>query len=241
MSKAVKPECKEVPWHGDKVVKEYSHDAFGMVSMSVVHGNQTLFGSDLNHGQSIRIRIASASMRRGLSQDWFSADSVPFTEISLSHNQFAEFITNPNRGDGIPCTINRAPERGSRIKDMPAIDKIESKMDTMKGEVKNSALREMAQLKKAYEELAAAVEGGGGKKAMKEALFSMKCHIDNVPSNMAYVTEQAQETLAKAATDAKIEVEAYIGNAINKLGIEVAKNLGLVDVNTQGFLEMENE
>ncbi len=177
-------------------------------------------------------------MRRGLSNDWFSAESIPFAEVSLSHNQFAELITNPNRGDGIPCTINYAPERGTKIKAMPAIERIESKMDMMKKEIRDSAKEQMIKITEAYEKLSALVEsGGGGKKAMKEALFSMKCHIDNTPSNMAFVVEQAEKTLAKAVVSAKIEVEAHIGNAINKLGIDAANNLGLTQHTTQGFLE----
>jgi len=157
----------------------------------------------------------------------------------LSHNQFAEFITNPNRGDGIPCTINYAPERGTKIMAMPQIERIESKMDMMKSEIRNSAKDQMAKVQKAFDELSALVEGGGGKKAMKEALFSMKCQIENTPGNMSFVVEQAEKTLAKAVTSAKVEVEAYIGNAINKLGIEAAQNLGLTKATTQGFLENE--
>ena len=237
MAEAVKPVCTEVPWTGGDTVNEYTHDAFGMVGMSITQGSQVLFGSDLNHGQTIHIRVARAKLKRGLSNDWFHADSVPFVDISLSHNQFAEFITNPNRGEGIPCTINYAPERGTPVKAMPAIEKIESKMDMMKKEIRSSAKDQMAKVQKAYEELAALVEGGGGKKAMKEALFSMKCHIENTPSNMSFVVEQAETTLAKAVTSAKIEVEAYIGSAINKLGLEAAQKLGLSESTTQGFLE----
>lgn len=239
MTEAVKPVCKDVPWSGGDTIQEYTHDAFGMIGMSITTGNQVLFGSDLNHGQTIHIRVARAKLNRGLSNDWFHADSVPFVDISLSHNQFAEFITNPNRGDGIPCTINYAPERGTAIKAMPAIDKIESKMDMMKKEIRSSAKDQMAKIEKAFAELSAAVENGGGKKAMKEALFAMKCHIENTPGNMAFVVEQSEKTLQTAVTAAKIEVEAYIGTAINKLGIEAAKNLGLTEATTQGFLENE--
>jgi len=71
---AVKPECKEVTWSGGDTVNEYSHDAFGMVGMSIVPGGSVMFGSDLNHGQQIRIRIARATMKRGLSSDWYSAE-----------------------------------------------------------------------------------------------------------------------------------------------------------------------
>lgn len=241
MFKAVQPKCKEVPSFGGTKSKEYTHDAFGVIGMSVVTGEQTLFGSDLNHGQTIRIRISRAKLTRNLSTDSVSPDSSPFIEVSLSHNQFAEFITNPNRGVGIPCTINYAPEPDAKIKAMPGIKKIESKMDMMKEEVRNSAKEQMAKIEKSFNELSALVENGGGKKAMKEALFSMKCQIENTPSNMSFVVEQAEETLANAVTSAKIEVEAYIGNAINNLGIEAAKSIGLTNSTTQGFLENENK
>lgn len=217
MNNVVKPVCVEKPWAGGDTVQEYTHDAFGMVGMSIVTGNQTLFGSDLNHGQTIRIRVSRAKLVRGLSNDWFHADSL-LVDISLSHNQFAEFITNPNRGDGIPCTINYAPEIGTPIKAMPSIDKIESKMDMMKAEIRSSAKDQMAKIQKAFDELSALVESGGGKKYIKEAMFSMKCHIENTPGNMAFVVNQAEETLDRAVSAAKIDVEAYCHHKAVQLG-----------------------
>ena len=42
MVEAVKPECKEVPWSGGDTVNEYTHDAFGMIGMSIATGGQTM-------------------------------------------------------------------------------------------------------------------------------------------------------------------------------------------------------
>lgn len=218
--------------------KQYSHDAFGMIGVSVVtHNDMTLFGSDLNHGQSMRITIKRAKLERSLSRDWIYANDL-VAEITLSQHQFAEMITAPNRGDGVPCTINYAPVRGTKIEAMPGIRNIESKAEILRNEVKNSAKQELDRLRKELSALRAEIEKPSpSKKSLKEAMHSIDCVVGNIPSNLEFVVEQAEETLAKAVSSAKMEVEAYIGNAINKLGVEAARSIGLTSATTVDFIE----
>jgi hypothetical protein len=75
-----------------------------------------------------------------------------------------------------------------------------------------------------------------GKKALNKALFSLKCHVENKPANMEYVVKQAEVALEKAVTSAKIDVKAYINTAINKIGLQAAKNIGLTSNAAQGFI-----
>jgi len=222
------PEVVEKTWSGNDKVSEYSHDAFGIIGVANVTGGGVLFGSDLNHGQHIRISIKRAKMVRGLSNDWYHADSS-IVEVSLSHTQYADLITNPNRGDGVPCTINYAPEKGTGVKRMPNIERIESKAETLRNEIRNSAKEQTIKIMEAFKEIEALVESGTmSKKAMKAALFSMKCQIENTPSNMAYVVEQSEEAMEKIVSAAKTEVEAYCHNKAVQLGYasiaEAAKN-----------------
>ena len=118
----IAPEQKATKFGPDDVT-ELHHDAFGMIGVTIVTGgSDTLFGSDLKHGQTVRIRIKRARSQRNHSRDsFFAEDSL--VEVTLSHTQFAEMITSPNRGDGIPCTINYAPERGTRCIPMPGINR----------------------------------------------------------------------------------------------------------------------
>jgi len=61
----------------------HTHPAYGNITMSVVSGgDKTLFGSDLGHGQTIRICVNEASLRRDLHMDWVfggsTLDESPF-------------------------------------------------------------------------------------------------------------------------------------------------------------------
>lgn len=219
----------------------YSHDAFGMIGMSItsVGGGDTLFGSDLTHPQQIRLCIRRARLDRRLSGDYFHSEDL-VAEVSMSHSQFAEMITSPNRGDGLPCTIKYAAARGTPIKKMPEIIPEKSKAEILRNEVRASAKMEMEKIEKAYAQVESIISSGGSKKDLKAALFTLKCHIENTSGNMEFVVKQAEKTLEKAVSSAKIDVESYVNTAIHRLGLDAAKAIGLNAGVTQAFLTDES-
>lgn len=102
------------------------HESYGMVSINrTSSGGTYLFGSIMNHHSFITLTIKHAKVRRHLAQDWYSADSLPIVEIELSHTQFAELITSPGIGDGVPCTIRGL--NGKLLKECPAPEAMNSK------------------------------------------------------------------------------------------------------------------
>ena len=215
---------------GGDTVERHNHDAFGTISMtSQTGGTSAMFGSDINHNQCISIKVCRADLTRSLSNDWIHPASLPIVEILLSYSQFAEFITSNGNAAGTPCTIAYAPARGTKTEVMPNIVKIESKAETFRREIQKSAKKQMEKISASIAEMGTMLEAGTlSKKALKDLHFNMKCVAENTPSNMAFVVEQAEEALEKAVTASKIEVEAYINNAINRLGLEAAKQIGLV-------------
>jgi len=230
------PETTTTDYAGGKIT-HVNHDAFGMVGLSIVTGgSEVLFGSDLKHGQHIRLSIKRATQQRNLSRDWYLAGDE-LIEVCLSQHQFAELITSPNRGEGVPCTILRAPEKNTKIVSVPGILPLETKAEIMRNEIKESAHEQMQKISGSLEKLEKLIEEGGvGKKALKQAIFNLKCDVENTQSNMAFVVEQSEKALKKAVTSAKIDVEAYINSAIHKLGIEAANNIGLTSSSVQGLL-----
>jgi hypothetical protein len=215
--------------HGDK--KEvHSHDAFGTISMTVrTGGSGVLFGSDVIHNQTVCISIQRAELTRNLSNDWIHDEIMPIIEIHLSHSQFSEFITSQGRGEGTPCTITHAPERGTKTHSMPGINKIETKAETFRREIHESTHSQLDKLRADVAAIGKELESPSlSKKRMKELHRNLEIVMGNMPSNMAFVVEQCEEALEKATTSAKIEVEAFIGQAINRLGMDAAKQIGLV-------------
>jgi SMC interacting uncharacterized protein involved in chromosome segregation len=176
-------------------------------------------------------------LHRDLSNDWTHAREL-VAEVSLTHNQFAELITSPNRGDGVPCTLNYVAEPGSKLQAVPGITKIKSKADVFRAEIKESSKKQIQSLQAQIDALGAAIEAGTtSKKQLREMHHSMVCAAGNLPSNMEFVVSQAEEALEKAVVSAKTDIEAYIGHAINRLGIDAANSIGLTSNVTVGFLE----
>src|SRR5512135_364425 len=76
----------------------HRHPAYGMVSMSVVHGGSTvLFGSDIEHSDRVRISVHPATKYRSLNRDMYMPSVHTLIDFEMSQAQFAEFITSGGR------------------------------------------------------------------------------------------------------------------------------------------------
>jgi hypothetical protein len=220
----------------------YDHPAFGKVVLSHPTGNVTLFGSDVAHHGSMCISLYRAHLDRHLNHDYIGEDRM-ICQFELSAAQFAQFITSQGSGSVTPCTLSYGPEVDSKLVDYPAINKIESKMDMHKREVRESASEQIKKIKKSFDAVNALMDSPSiPKKAMKEALFDLKCMIDNTPSNMEYSVSSAEKALEKAVSDAKIEIESFVAITTQRLGIKSLEQLGqIANKVEQGIISLENE
>jgi hypothetical protein len=52
---------------------KYRHESYGSLDISRTHSNRpsTLFGSDLTHRNTIKMRISLSELTRGLNTDWY--------------------------------------------------------------------------------------------------------------------------------------------------------------------------
>jgi hypothetical protein len=207
----------------------YDHDAFGTITLSITQGGSTtLFGSDVGHGQKVRIRINRASMARNLSNDWVSVGDR-IVDFSMSHSQFAQFITSSGNGSGTPITLEYAPPRGTQAVGMPHIANEETKNEMFRREITSTAEEIISDVKKAADALGAMIESGKISKTELRAIHrELNIRLSNLPGNMAFVVGQAEEALEVATTAAKIDVEAFIDNAARRIGLEAAKEIGLI-------------
>lgn len=214
-------------------VEVLNHDAFGTITMSCPQWSgdgTTLFGSDLPHSQTVRITIQRARLDRHLSRDWIHGENQPIVEIEMSHAQFAQFITSQGNGNGTPVTIRQAPERGTFAPVMPGIAKIETKHETHRREINRSAMESIQKVQAALGELQAMADAGKvSVKDLKARLHTAKCHINNLPANLEYAVKSAEEALAKATSDAKIEVETYIGVSAQRIGLQRISDLARLE------------
>lgn len=214
--------------YGDSRTR-YDHPAFGKVVLSQSAGNATLFGSDVAHHGSMCVSVYRAHLDRRLNHDFIGEDGL-ICQFELSAAQFAQFITSQGSGSGTPCTLSYGPEVGSKCVDYPSIEKIESKMDMHRREVLESASEQVAKIKKSFDAVNALMDAPSiSKKALKEALFNLKCMIENTPSNMEFAVASAEKALENAVSDAKIEIESYVAITTQRLGIKSLAQLGQIE------------
>lgn len=223
MRKDVYPTVTIADNYGGESVEILRHDAFGTITMTCPQWSgdgTTLFGSDLPHSQTVRISIHRAKLDRHLSRDWIHGDNQSIVEIEMSHAQFAKFITSQGNRNGTPVTLRQAPDRGTYSSMMPGIAKIETKHDTHRREIQRSAVESIGKVQAALADLQAMADAGKVSiKDFRAALHSAKCHIENLPGNLECTVKSAEEALAKATSDAKIEVEAYLSAAAQRIGL----------------------
>lgn len=201
----------------DRDADRYEHPAFGtIVLVESGGGDPVMFGSDLGHNNKLSIRIHRAELDRHLNQDWIHSRGQ-LLELEMSHAQFAEFITSVGKGRGVPCTLRWIKGEG----DIPGIDKLESKHDMHRREILRSAGESIEKMRESLEGIRRMVDDGRcGKKELKEILFGLKCHLDNLPSNLEFSVKQAERAFEKASSDARIEIESFIALSAQRLGLK---------------------
>lgn len=196
-----------------------THPSYGMIGWSRQHGGErVLFGSELTHNETISLRIAHASTERNLNNDWYyGGDEI--IEVFLSTTQFADFLTSPNLGSGVPCTLYYAE---GEIKESPTFT---PKVEIFKKEFQED-LSELDELLVSMVELAEQLsEAPRIKKAeireLKNKVSRVKMELQ---SNMPYLYKQFVENMVKTTQVAKAEVEAYVDRRIRDSGLEAIKN-----------------
>jgi hypothetical protein len=205
-----------------------THPAYGVITLGQAHcsNNHTLFGSDIGHHGYMTIEIEEADLNRSLGSDWIHG-TKSIVKIQLSHAQFVNFITSSGNGSGTPCTIeHKLTEAPMRC---PAIEKIETKHDLHKKEIADSATRQIKDALDRLRELEILAETGKlGKKAVGDKLHSLRCTLENLPSNLEFSVSQAQVALENAVSDAKVEVESYIATTAQRIGLENISQLAQI-------------
>lgn len=206
---------------GEEVTeKTITHPSFGMIGLSRRSGGiSPLFGSNIQHSQTITLTIKRAEHNRHLNNDWYHANEQ-LIEVELSGAQYAELISSFNMGDGIPCTIRKFDKNS--YPDPP----YESPVDIFQREF-------AAKMQNLGKECASLVEDSvkmlKDKPTINKAdrdflLNSIRKLIQEVTSNTPFVSQQFNESMEKTISQAKNEIETFVTNRITALGIDAVKD-----------------
>jgi hypothetical protein len=174
---------------------ETRHDSFGLIAFGRVTSSKpvALFGSSVKHRETIRVTVQRAVLHRDLNHD---------------------FITTPNRGSGIPCTITAV---NGQMVEPPTL---ESKREQFIGEFREHTDRIAEQ----FGDLQALVEGltekpSVSKSERKDIAERIRFLRQQIEANLPFVAKQFNEQMEKTVLEAKGEVEAFITRRIHDAGL----------------------
>lgn len=184
-----------------------THPAYATIGVSRVSGNATLFGSDFQHQHYMTIRIYEADLRRSLSGD-HTFGNREYIEVALSESQWATFVSTPNVGNGVPCTLAYRASGGDGH--VPGIiPAATGRRDQFRGEVEDHIADAIASLR----EIA---ETAPTKKLRDKAEHAIR----QLSGNLNFVVERFDEHAEETVEKAKTEVVAYIDSAIARAGLQ---------------------
>lgn len=205
---------------GDYIISEdalgtsYKHPSFGMLSFNRTHGGHSnLFGSSIQHNDTIHMVLREGVVTRGLNDDWYVGEDE-ILKVEMSQSQFAELITSMNVGTGTPCTIKYLRGKG-RINEADFINKRQQ----ITNEFKECMNERMSDAKEFYDEVKElfTTKKSIGKCDREMILRRLANVTQGMESSSKFIFDQFQNQIDKTITEAKGEIEAFAQNKINAI------------------------
>lgn len=197
--------------------REY-HDSFGVLKFSRVHRgeNTQLFGSSIRHSDTITMTVSTASVERELNQDWVT-DEDKLLECEMSYSQFAEAITSMNIGVGTPVTL-RSTQLNPHIEACDFVGKRTQFEEEFKRNIRKQnrtvdmLINSVSNLFEAKKPL---------NKGDRENIMSLLNQLQmSVGCNQEFIFTQFNRQMDKTVNEAKGEIEAFMQNKVNALGLD---------------------
>jgi len=205
------------------------HESYGMIGASRISGtNRNLYGSSINHSNTISLRIKKGEKERDLNRNWYFGKEL-LIEVEMSQTQFAEMITSINMGDGIPCTIRHFSGYGE-IEDPPEVSQRQIFEKEFSDDIRS--VNELIKDDKNIIKELLLKKGGISIKERKEISDHIDKIIQAITRSIPFVQRSFNDAMDKTVNEAKGEVEAFTLNRILSFGIKgIEESLA----NTKGF------
>lgn len=200
---------KKGPGNSDEQVT--THPSFAQIGCYRSQGgHRALYDSDFEHRAVMTIRINLSELHRNLSNDWhFGREEI--VEIEMSEAQWATFISSPNMGSGVPCTLRQF--NGEII---PGLPSPKDRTEQFGNEMKKAVGESLTELS----ELMAEIDAMGLPKGKAEKLkFRLRVAHSKLSSNLPFVADQFGEHMELTVERAKQEVHGYMTGVVQRAGI----------------------
>jgi hypothetical protein len=191
-----------------------SHPSYGTMSFCRRTGSLTaLFGSSIEHRDTISMTLYHADVTRGLHSDHIFGNKA-IAEVEMSYSQFVEAITSMNMGSGVPVTI-RWTEKDGKIPSCNFVNKRTQFVNEFK-EKRKKATENAQQIIKDVEELF--IQKKTLTKSDKEEILNKLSRLNSeIGGNMDFIAKQFNEQMDKTVMEAKGEIESFVQNKINSI------------------------
>jgi hypothetical protein len=195
-----------------------THPAFAQIGASRVSGHTNLYGSEFEHQHYVTITISKSELGRSLSRDWpFAREEL--IEVSLSEAQWATFVSTMNHGSGVQCTLNHV-----QGKQVPGIPHQKPQSERFAEEMKQA----VASVKNDIKVLAEGLDGPLAKSKVAELKKELVWISERIEGHATFVANQFDEHMEATTEKAKIEVNAYITNAVQRAGLDAILEKGML-------------
>ena len=204
-----------------------SHPSYGCIGISHVSGRGVLFGSEVTHQHFLSLTISEAERVVDEPRE-FVSERRELIRVDMTQAQFAEMITSPNRGSGVPCTITRftgdkgEPWANQRHGGRPSPPDPEHYTKKYKNVMGERAGYVSEGLKKAKEKVDRLFNGDDKptKSNLKELQDALRMAQLNLDQNLAYVMEEMEEGIENRMATAISEFESYVSFSLKAKGLE---------------------
>lgn len=216
---AVAPtKVREDDLHGD----QYEHPAYGVIEISRYSqgGPGTrLFGSELNHSNTVGLTIKAGHLTRNLNRDRIHGSEV-FIDVQMSEAQWVSLIASGGMGEGTPCTLRYAPKDGYELEARPEIA-APTLRDTFGKEIEDTARRYIADAQAGIAKLKELLDKPSiGKRDLAKIVRDLDITFGNFPSNMGFIKKQLGEAVEDVIASGKAEIEGFARNTLMRAGME---------------------
>lgn len=198
------------------------HESHGLIQLNRYSGGGNLHAMPVKVNGGMSITITECHTDRHDALDHHSQGNV-IAEVHLSDTQFAEFITTPNQGQGVPCTLKHYRD-GDTLKRCeeppPFVSPARDIRDTFKGDVEAAT----ASMKAVRRRIGTLLEKpratkGEREEALREIDELMRLFTDTAPWAMEQFEQAAHQTVATA----KGEMAAAADNIARSVGLAQLK------------------
>lgn len=204
--------------------KKISHESFGQIQINrVTGGKRALYASSIEHGQTVSLKVYRSEQIRGLNSDWFTSKGLPIIEIEMSHVQFAEAMSGMNTGSGTPVTI--VSIEGTDMEACPQTNKVHEFDNEFKNHI-NKITENINDLVEKTKDILSQKKAPN--KSEKESIIkNLQSIKQEWGNNLEFINKMFTEQMQRTVLESKGEVEGFILNKIQNLGLESLKELNI--------------